>query len=736
MQVFNTEMHIVTFIITSIEVVILFYISIHYLQRPSDNKRKWYLILLILLICYNLAGSLFPDERFFLPVIFQYVISYLTGVVMSIFFAYYVYKYFQLESMKFIATKGAFYFIGLPYILLFAIPYSITGNFELFNKLVVIVPFFYGVAFIIFAGKAFKGRYAEVENIEDRNYFKESLITVYISMVFWMSMPVVTYIKGSQVLEHSLTNIGFLIMSFSYVRTSIYTSKKEYREHKEFLEKSNEELKLMVKEKTEELRKTLDQKTNTLINLAHELKSPLTLALIYMEQYEAKYGTSKEFDVMKKNIKKIARDVINFFDLEKFNKGIDVYNHQQVSSATEILNSTIELFLPMAAKKGIKILDCIEDELFISIDPSAFQRVINNLIENAIRYSYEDSEIEVLLKAENHEVIFSVKDHGIGIRRYDLKNIFKPYFQLNTRKRNNEGMGMGLSIVKQIVKSVDGEIKVESEQGEGATFSICFYRHSFQGGEYHAASPTKNIISVDVDKPEVKDIVYDDDRPSILIVEDNLELLNFMSNKLSEFYNVYVATNGAMALEKLDTNISVDLIISDIMMDVIDGYELYKYVAGAKRYRHIPFIFLTAKSDENTKLNGLKMGAIDYIEKPFKIDEVNQKIKSILNTFDKQRNALINQVYKSINSNNKADNEKLDWREIKENNFNDNCEKFGFTAREKEIAKDIISGKTYKTIADKLCIADATVKKHVANLYNKAEVKSKYQLIKKMESSF
>ncbi len=175
------------------------------------------------------------------------------------------------------------------------------------------------------------------------------------------------------------------------------------------------------------------------------------------------------------------------------------------------------------------------------IDPFAFERIINNLLENAVKYNREDGEIRVSLKAEKDSVILKVRDTGTGIDKEHLENIFKPFYQISHEKSNLQGMGMGLNIVKQIVEQFGGEINVESEKGKGTSFTVIFNRSDEKPNieEYNTKMALRNNTVNFL--PEKN---FDENKPVVFIIEDNLELLSYLQKEFYEIFNVYVAVNG------------------------------------------------------------------------------------------------------------------------------------------------------------------------------------------------
>lgn len=227
----DTQMHIVTFAITVFEMVMLFFQIIHFLQRTNDKKRLLYLILLLFLILHNICSGLFPDDQFAISIMMQNVIAYLVAFCMSMYFVYYFYKAFELRNLKFFATYGLMVFLLVPYFLLFLLPYSLTGDLKLSRQLTVIIPFIFGLAFIFSTARAFIIKYQNSKSRADASieYPLDFIIAAFLALICWGALPVIVFFGDFQVLEHSVTNAGFLMMTIIYIRTSIRQSRMEYQ---------------------------------------------------------------------------------------------------------------------------------------------------------------------------------------------------------------------------------------------------------------------------------------------------------------------------------------------------------------------------------------------------------------------------------------------------------------------------------------------------------------------------
>ena len=531
------------------------------------------------------------------------------------------------------------------------------------------------------------------------------------------------------------TPIGVLIFMFSQ---SFILSLRLARAYSSLENISSElriyskELEEKVQERTHELEEANEEKINFFINLAHEMKTPLTLMSNYFEGYIKKVGSFPETIIIKENLDKLTRDMVNILDVEKLAKGQIYYDHSMIINLTDIINKKISLFKEVTDRKGIKIYESIKKNIYIKIDAFAIDRILNNLLDNAIKYNKPNGEIRIILKNNKKNIILIISDTGIGIDIEQQKNIFDPYYQLSHNKRNVYGIGIGLSIVKRIMDEIDGEINIKSELNKGTEFTIKFKEYHLKRNDivntyYEISKPIKNTFNV-----KLKETVPQKNKYNILVVDDNYEMLLFLQNTMMEEYNFYYALNGKEALKKLNNIAKPDIIISDIMMDVMDGYEFYENISNNSKYNTIPFIFLTAKSTYKDRIKGLLKGAIDFISKPFIIDELLAKINSIIVREENSKNKMIRSIQKKIyvyfSNKNKGKSHKR--KEItKEKNIADILlNKYQISKREVEIIDLLIQGLLYKEIAYRLNISINTVRTHVKSIYHKFKIQNKSEL--------
>lgn len=228
MKFLNTEMYMVTFWITLFEIIMLFFQVVYYLQRTTDKKRLYFLILLVMMIVHNMCSGFMPDKNIPVSIVIQNIIAFLGGFTTSMYFVYYFYKTFELDRLRFFVMYGSFVFLIGPFVLLFVVPYLLTGSLSLARQLTVVVPFLYGVAFVSSTTRAFIYKFKTQRQHYQRVYPTELVVAAYIALLCWVMLPVIVFFGDFQVLQHSVTNAGFLMMTIIYIRSSIVQARQEY----------------------------------------------------------------------------------------------------------------------------------------------------------------------------------------------------------------------------------------------------------------------------------------------------------------------------------------------------------------------------------------------------------------------------------------------------------------------------------------------------------------------------
>ena len=722
----------VNFVILAIivlEIAIFFNQFLFFLARKHEKNRKYHMILTIMLILYNIGENLFvlPDPLFPVPIMVQNIVSQSTGYFVTMYIPFYCYKTLELKGLRFHGRYG-FLFLLIPVGFLYLIYYPLTNNFEFVRDNAYYLPACYALAALIASYRAIRSKYKE--DGDKKSYHQR--LWIFWVVVIWCVSPAIELISDAEkwLLGALFNNLNFILLSSFFMVKSV----RKFMEERDQLREAKDTLTQKVKEKTYQLERSNEQRTNALVNLVHETKTPLTLIKNYLEEYINKYGYKEELGIVKNNIDKLNKDISNLFDLERYNKGFEIYNHNQVANFSRILKDNLVLFKNYCRNKNISLQENITEGLMIKADPGAVNGIVVNLTENAIKYTNEGGHINIELTTEGNRIIFTVSDNGIGITRELHEKIFEPYYQINSEKGGFQGMGLGLPIVKKTVNDLLGDIIIEScpEKGPGTKIRVTLLKDEQQENE--ATTPTYNVnnyAGLEISKLSIADSIYDEKKQTVLIVEDNTTMVSYLFKKLSPRYNVTVAFNGTEALVKMrQYPVLPDLIISDVMMDKVDGFKLAKILTEDPEYKHIPFIFLSAKHTLQDRAQGLKLGAIDFIQKPFSSDELILKVSSVLENTAKQKHAFYDNAIKALKTGGHLDFKQKDTT----NRFEQNCKAYQLTPREIDITKLISEGYSYKQIGDSLFIAERTVKKHVQNIFEKVAISNKVQLINKLES--
>ncbi|MBN2535026.1 MAG: response regulator [Spirochaetales bacterium] len=602
--------------------IIGFYYIIFFLLRVKDKAPLLFGILCIILAIRTFARS---ENELPVSVFLEMRIIYITFFFSFPVFSAFFYLFFRQPHVRFVfIIMSILSFISAFIVLIFPpeIYVHTIGVFLFFLLLFCI----YIIVCLIIA-------------VSER---KDGAISFLTGFILLAGITVNDVLHLNQVIKTGFyIHYGLFIFIFSQ---AIGLAKKFSNSFKtaEYL---SENLQIEVDNKTRELtlitRKAIDakteiekmsrQKTDFFVNLTHETKTPLTLIKFYFDRYIKTHGDPEDLHIVKQNIEKLQRDMVNFLDSEKLIKGQIFYNHDQSINVSQMLQQKIVLFKEIAGKKNIVINSDIMNDLYIKSDSFAFDRIINNLLDNAIKYTGEHGTINVSLVEKDNAICLIVKDNGIGISEERLNVIYDPYYQLSHKKRNIQGIGMGLFIVKKIVESLDAKIDIESALDKGTAFTITFKKLEINNKQIEQdTNDVSSPLHTGISMSELKEYGISDKKYNILIVEDNYDLLRFMQTEMANIFNVYIAGNGKQGLEKLTAIPKPEVIISDIMMDEMDGYEFLNKLKQKKEYSDIPLIFLTAKTSITEKIKGLSEGAIDYVFKPFTMEEINTKIHSII----------------------------------------------------------------------------------------------------------
>lgn len=406
------------------------------------------------------------------------------------------------------------------------------------------------------------------------------------------------------------------------------------------------EAELEIERRDKEHQEEINQmKMRFFINISHELRTPLTLILAPLQEIINKISdrwTRNQLEYIQRNANRLLHLVNQLMDYRRAELGVFELKVKK-ENAHQLIQDNFLFYDKLAHHKKITytLHSELEDkeELF---DPNYLELIVNNLLSNAFKYTESGQSITVTLKEENNWLVLQVSDTGIGIPINKQGKIFERFYQIESE---HVGSGIGLSLVQRLVELHHGRIELDSEEGKGSTFSVYLpqdintYKSSElasndtlnEEGQVYSTN-SKEMYFIDTEKVENETIeAGDKKRGTILIVEDNNEIRHYLSSGLAELFNTLEAGNGEEALEKLKDN-EVDIIVTDVMMPVMDGIKLCKNVKQNIRTCHIPVIILSAKSEVKDQMEGLQMGADDYIPKPFSLAILTTKIQNMMRT--------------------------------------------------------------------------------------------------------
>ncbi|WP_297094580.1 two-component regulator propeller domain-containing protein [uncultured Draconibacterium sp.] len=383
-------------------------------------------------------------------------------------------------------------------------------------------------------------------------------------------------------------------------------------------------------------------------NVSHELRTPLTLIVgpvtRILEDEKLTPALKKKMKGIMNNAHRLLTLINQLLEFRKIENGKEKLrvSHQNI---TTLLKDVEEAFIESAESKSIAFkFEIINLDTNIWVDCQKLENVLINLISNALKFTKEGGEVNVQVELLPKELMFktlkiSVADNGIGIDPSKLKKIFDRFYHANGESENQiAGSGIGLALVNSLVKLHKGTIDVKSAVGKGAEFVVQLpvSRKAYNDNEILIGADqyiphvtlADDLKPVPVMRDEVERLST---QPSILVIDDNRELLEFISETLVNDYKVITAIDGTKGMEKVEESLP-DLIISDVMMPGIDGFELTRKLKSDIRTSHIPVILLTAKSGEENEYEGLQTGADYYIEKPFLPHILIKLIENVLNT--------------------------------------------------------------------------------------------------------
>ncbi len=485
------------------------------------------------------------------------------------------------------------------------------------------------------------------------------------------------------------------------------------------------EMKRLNEEKEKEVR---EARLNFFTMIAHEIRTPVSLIIAPLEKIMKRGNPTANFSassrsfsddmkVIDRNAHRLLELVNQLLDFRKVEQQ-SLVMHFAPQNIYELMVSVSERFAPTFEQNGKRFTVDYPSEHFTAIvDKEAVIKTISNLLTNANKYSKDEVRLKCIEDPDGQRFRISVSDNGIGIRKEDLEHIFQPFFQA---EGNKPGTGIGLNIVKNIVDKHHGEITVESELGEGSTFTIILPVSQNVINETETEKMRADLQSTNNNQHSTIDVHEElqssqpssnksqpsnpksqPSNPTMLIVDDSKDMRDFLESNFNNKYEIITAEDGIEALNLLQKH-EVNIIISDWMMPRMDGAELCRRVRQDQQTSHIPFIMLTAKTDDDSKVEGMDVGADTYIEKPFSVQYLEACIRNILQIRHRLMEKFSTQPLEPVTeiAQNPTDSEFLKkMNQIIEENFSNSELNVNFLAAELNISRSSLFAKI-KTLAE------------------------------------
>lgn len=391
-------------------------------------------------------------------------------------------------------------------------------------------------------------------------------------------------------------------------------------------------------------------------NVSHEFRTPLSLILAPIEKLlKQSYGTDQytQYQMIHRNAKRLLNLVNQLLDFRKLEvEGMRL--HLSQGNVVSFIEEIVLSFSDLSEKKNIALsFHSVMPSLYASFDTDKLEKILFNLLSNAFKFTPENGKINVEVNCYDSDsssvglkmLKVKVRDTGIGLAKEKQERIFDRFFRSDVPDSMvNQGSGIGLSITKEFVKIHGGEIRVESELGKGSCFEVTI---PIQEVECHPSEENKNTIVQQLrhghELIASEGIVGPGKAPLVLLVEDNVDFRFYLKDNLRSHFSIIEAQNGHEGWQKA-LSYMPDLIVSDLMMPEMDGITLCKKIKGDPRTSHIPLVLLTADSTDEQRLKGLRIGANDYITKPFNFEILLTRIENIID----QRHALQKVLEKKI----------------------------------------------------------------------------------------
>ena len=404
--------------------------------------------------------------------------------------------------------------------------------------------------------------------------------------------------------------IALIAVLLLIVTVAIYTSRTRRRNHMA-------------------LKKLSAMRENFFTNITHEFRTPLTIILGLSHDLET-YNTAEVRDkalAINRQGKALLELINQLLDIAKVKSAVGKADWRN-GNIMAYLTMVVESYQDFAKSHNIQLQYLSKGDVVMDFAPDYVNKVMNNLLSNAFKFTPEYGKITVAAWRENNLLHIDVSDTGTGMDQETMAHVFEPFYQAENNSRHI-GTGVGLALVKQIMDAVEGTVTLESKVGKGTTFHLSIPICNTIKKEVGEMDNTSAAALLTDSEPMPADSDNGDDQCRLLVIEDNRDIAAYIGAQFAQRYAISYATNGHEGLDKAQQLVP-DLIITDLMMPGMDGLELCRQLRANDIINHIPIIIVTAKNTEEERIRGLQAGADAYIAKPFNADELQTRVEKLL----------------------------------------------------------------------------------------------------------
>lgn len=422
------------------------------------------------------------------------------------------------------------------------------------------------------------------------------------------------YLSGWAITIYVLSAIGLVL----------YLERSTRKKHNMRLEQQRMEIERKQEADLNEM------KLRFFTNISHDLRTPLTLILTPLQTIlngPLEEGLRKKLDIINKNAAQLLTMISALLDFRKLDAGAETLDLKPGDLA-RFVNGVSLQFQAYAAERHINfIFEGEMEKRALQFDPDKVRKILLNLLSNAFKYTPDGGTIKIRIYQQNECACIAISDTGKGISDTDKPHVFERFYQAR-QKEENTGSGIGLHIVDEYVRLHGGTIIIEDNKPKGCVFIVSL---PLQDAYIMEELNTDTLENEEAMEQEEKHALS---KPTLLFVDDNTDLCGFMADSLEDEYTVLLAYNGREAMEQLQNN-DITIVVSDVMMPEMSGTELCQQIKTNLQWSHIPVILLTARAAEEYQIEGLELGADDYLTKPFSFSLLKLRIRKLLDWTEK-----------------------------------------------------------------------------------------------------